>query len=55
MQVLMTLQQQISRCTQCPRLVEYRTRVAREKRRQYRQEEYWGNRCPASAIRRRGS
>jgi len=47
MQVLMTLQRQISRCTQCPRLVEYRTRVAREKRRQYRQEEYWGKPVPS--------
>ena len=47
MQVLMTLQQQILRCTRCPRLVEYRTRVAREKRRQYRQEEYWGKPLPS--------
>ena len=47
MQVLTTLQQQILRCTQCPRLVEYRTRVAREKRRQYRQEEYWGKPLPS--------
>ena len=47
MQALTTLQRQILRCTQCPRLVEYRTRVAREKRRQYRQEEYWGKPVPS--------
>src|SRR6266478_5524408 len=46
MQALTTLQQHILRCTQCPRLVEYRTRVAREKRRQYRQEDYWGKPVP---------
>jgi uracil-DNA glycosylase family 4 len=32
---------------QCPRLVEHRTRVAQEKRRQYRQEEYWGKPLPS--------
>ena len=47
MQALTTLQQHILRCTQCPRLVEYRTRVAREKRRQYRQEDYWGKPLPS--------
>jgi uracil-DNA glycosylase family 4 len=47
MQVLTTLQRQILRCTQCPRLVEYRARVAREKRRQYQQEEYWGKPLPS--------
>ena len=31
MQALTTLQQHILQCAQCPRLVEYRTRVAREK------------------------
>jgi uracil-DNA glycosylase family 4 len=47
MQALTTLQRRILRCTQCPRLVEYRTRVAREKRRQYRQEDYWGKPLPS--------
>jgi uracil-DNA glycosylase len=47
MQALATLQRRILRCTQCPRLVEYRTRVAREKRRQYRQEDYWGKPLPS--------
>jgi uracil-DNA glycosylase len=47
MQALTTLQQQILRCTQCPRLVEYRTRVAHEKRRQYREWDYWGKPLPS--------
>jgi uracil-DNA glycosylase family 4 len=47
MQALTTLQRRILRCTRCPRLVEYRTRVAREKRRQYRQEDYWGKPLPS--------
>jgi uracil-DNA glycosylase len=47
MQALVTLQRQILRCTQCPRLVEYRTRVAREKRRQYRECDYWGKPLPS--------
>src|SRR5439155_2757626 len=29
-------------CTACPRLVEWRERVAREKRRAFRTERYWG-------------
>lgn len=33
-------------CRKCPRLVEYRERVAREKRRMYRGEEYWGKPVP---------
>jgi uracil-DNA glycosylase family 4 len=47
MQALTTLQRQILRCTQCPRLVEYRTRVACEKRRQYREWDYWGKPLPS--------
>jgi uracil-DNA glycosylase family 4 len=47
MQALTTLQQHILQCTQCPRLVEHRTRVASEKRRQYRQENYWGKPLPS--------
>ena len=47
MKALTTLQRQILRCTQCPRLVEYRTRVAREKRRQYREWDYWGKPLPS--------
>jgi uracil-DNA glycosylase len=33
-------------CTQCPRLVEYRAKIAREKRRAYRDWEYWGKPVP---------
>ena len=33
-------------CARCPRLVEYRCRVAREKRRAYRDWEYWGKPVP---------
>lgn len=33
-------------CTRCPRLVEYRQKVAREKRRAYRESEYWGKPVP---------
>ena len=34
-------------CTRCPRLVAYRRRVAREKRRAYAAEAYWGRPVPA--------
>src|SRR5271170_8121433 len=34
-------------CERCPRLVEYRQKVAREKRRAYRDCEYWGKPVPA--------
>ncbi len=33
-------------CRQCPRLVGYREKVAREKVRRYRDEEYWGKPLP---------
>jgi len=33
-------------CTRCPRLVEYRERIAYEKRRAYRDCEYWGKPVP---------
>ena len=33
-------------CTRCPRLVEHRKKVAREKRRSYRDEPYWGRPVP---------
>jgi uracil-DNA glycosylase family 4 len=36
----------IIRCRKCPRLVEYRERVARVKRRAFRDEEYWGRPVP---------
>jgi len=34
------------RCRRCPRLVEWRERVAREKRAAFRDEEYWGRPVP---------
>ena len=40
------LQGCITRCRKCPRLVEWRERVAREKRAAFRDEEYWGRPVP---------
>jgi uracil-DNA glycosylase family 4 len=37
---------EITRCTKCPRLVEWREQVAREKRRMYRDHDYWGRPVP---------
>ncbi|HMD97228.1 MAG TPA: uracil-DNA glycosylase [Terriglobia bacterium] len=36
------LQRRVVACTRCPRLVRYLEKVAREKRRMYRDETYWG-------------
>jgi uracil-DNA glycosylase family 4 len=47
MRALERLQRTILTCTRCPRLVEYRAQVAREKRRQYREWEYWGKPLPS--------
>ena len=41
-----TLNREIVGCTRCPRLVVYREQVAREKRRAYRDCEYWGRPVP---------
>lgn len=41
------LQKRLSACRRCPRLVEWRERVAREKRAAFRNEEYWGRPVPA--------
>ena len=43
---LTVLNHEIIGCTRCPRLVEYREQVAREKRRAYREWEYWGKPVP---------
>ena len=43
---LCVLNEEIVACRQCPRLVKYRERVAREKRRAYRECEYWGKPVP---------
>jgi uracil-DNA glycosylase family 4 len=36
----------VVRCRRCPRLVEWRERVAREKRAAFRDEDYWGRPLP---------
>ena len=41
------LELRIVECRRCPRLVEWREKVAREKVRRYRTEEYWGRPVPA--------
>jgi uracil-DNA glycosylase len=43
---LTILNQEVVACTRCPRLVEYREKIAREKRRAYRDWEYWGKPVP---------
>jgi uracil-DNA glycosylase family 4 len=43
---LRALSAEITACRRCPRLVEYRERVAREKRRAYGDWEYWGRPLP---------
>jgi uracil-DNA glycosylase len=40
------LREEIIHCRRCPRLVEYCQRIAREKRRAYREWEYWGKPVP---------
>lgn len=40
------LNEEIVSCRACPRLVAHRERVAREKRRQFRDFEYWGKPLP---------
>ena len=43
---LVQLNREVISCTRCPRLVEYRERIAREKRRAYLAWEYWGKPVP---------
>lgn len=43
---LTELQEQIIACQKCPRLAAWREQVAREKRRAYREETYWGKPVP---------
>ena len=43
---LRVLNERIVACRLCPRLVAYREKVARERRRAYRNEEYWGRPLP---------
>ncbi len=42
-----TLQDEIISCIRCPRLVEWRERVAREKVRRFADEDYWGRPVPS--------
>jgi uracil-DNA glycosylase len=43
---LTILNREVIACTRCPRLVAYREKIAREKRRAYRDCEYWGKPVP---------
>jgi uracil-DNA glycosylase family 4 len=43
---LVQLNREVIACTKCPRLVTYREMIAREKRRAYRECEYWGKPVP---------
>ena len=40
------VERRVTRCRKCPRLVEWRERVAREKRAAFREETYWGRPVP---------
>jgi len=43
---LVQLNREVVACAKCPRLVNYREMIAREKRRAYRDCEYWGKPVP---------
>jgi uracil-DNA glycosylase len=43
---LKVLNAEVIACTRCPRLVAYREMIAREKRRAYRDHDYWGKPVP---------
>ncbi|MGH7550496.1 MAG: uracil-DNA glycosylase [Gemmatimonadota bacterium] len=43
---MLDLERRITGCRRCPRLVAWRERVAREKRRAFADEEYWGRPVP---------
>ena len=45
-QALEGLERRVTRCRRCPRLVEWRERVAREKRAAFADEDYWGRPVP---------
>src|SRR5262245_21046723 len=42
-----SLQDRIIACHQCPRLVEWREKIAREKVRRFSDQEYWGKPVPS--------
>jgi uracil-DNA glycosylase family 4 len=41
------VESRVVRCRRCPRLVEYRERIGREKRRAFREHTYWARPVPA--------
>jgi uracil-DNA glycosylase len=43
---LQIIAEEVSACRKCPRLVHYREQVARDKRRAYREWQYWGRGVP---------
>ncbi len=43
---LTVLNKEVIACVRCPRLVEYRERIGREKRRAYLDHEYWARPVP---------
>jgi uracil-DNA glycosylase len=43
---LTQLQSEIIACRRCPRLVDYRERIARERKKEFRDEAYWGRPVP---------
>jgi uracil-DNA glycosylase len=43
---LVALAEEIGRCRRCPRLVQWREQVARERRAAFAQEQYWGRPLP---------
>jgi uracil-DNA glycosylase family 4 len=45
-EALERLAREVAECRRCPRLVEYRERVAREKRAAFADQEYWGRPVP---------
>jgi len=40
------VRREVVACARCPRLVRYRERVAREKKREFRADDYWGRPVP---------
>jgi len=43
---LEAVRRELIACMRCPRLVRYRERVAREKKREFRHDDYWGRPVP---------
>jgi uracil-DNA glycosylase family 4 len=51
---LLDIERRVIACRRCPRLVEWRERVAREKRAAFRDEDYWGRPVPGFGDPRAG-